>query len=89
MSYGVITKYSDHLTIRSHSQVSERLKELTAKVKPPRPPNPPTATVSAQKGVVRSNSNTTSQQHKQQVDTQAELLYQISEGVSVDHVIMT
>lgn len=85
-----MTKYSDHMTIRSHSQVSERLKELTTKVKPPRPTNPPTTTVSAaQKGVAKS-SNTTSQQHnKQQIDTQAELLYQISEGVSVDHVIMT
>jgi len=78
------------MIIRSHGQISERLKELTAKVKPPRPPNPPAATVSAQKSVVKSSSTTLNdpQQHnKQQVDTQAELLYQISEGVSVDHGI--
>lgn len=65
--------------------MSERLKELTAKasVKPPRPPNPPaTASVSTQKGVAKgSNTTCTDSQHdKQQVDTKAELLYQISEG---------
>ena len=67
--------------------MSERLKELTVKVKPPRPPNPPAAaTVSTKKGVAKGSGTTctTTQQHnKQQVDTQAELLYQITEGVSV------
>lgn len=86
MSNDVIAKYSNHVIFRSYSQVSERLKELTVKTssKPPRPPNPPT--VSTQKGVAKGSSSTCSnaQQHsKQQVDTQAELLYQISEGVSV------
>ena len=75
------------MIFRSHSQVSERLKELTVKAKPPRPPNPPaTATVSSTKKGVAKGSGTTStntQLHnKQQVDTQAELLYQISEGAS-------
>ena len=82
-----MSKYSNHVIFRSHDQVTERLKELTAKssVKPPRPPNPPpaVASVSTQRGVAKG----TQQHNKQQVDTQAELLYQINEGVSVDHVI--
>ena len=89
MSNDVISKYSNHMIFRSHDQVTERLKELTTKpsVKPPRPPNPPAAaSVNTQKGVAKE-SGTTQQHNKQQVDTQAELLYQISEGVSVDHVI--
>lgn len=90
MSNDVIANYSIHVTIRSHSQVSERLKELTAKVKPPRPPNPPSsATVSTKKAVTKGSGSacsSTQQHNKQQVDTQAELLYQISEGESVDHV---
>lgn len=86
VSNDVISKYSNHVMFRSHGQVSERLKELTAKVKPPRPPNPPaTATTSTKKGVTKG-SGTTQQHNKQQVDTQAELLYQISEGVSANHV---
>lgn len=72
--------------------MTERLKELTGKasVKPPRPPNPPAAaSVSTQRSVAKgSGTNVSTQQHnKQQVDTQAELLYQINEGVSVKEVM--
>ena len=84
MSNDVMSKYSNHVIIRSHDQVTERLKELTAKasVKPPRPPNPPAAaSVSTQRGVAKGSGTITQQHNKQQVDTQAELLYQINEGV--------
>ena len=70
---------------RSHSQISDRLKELTpitatskletmSSVRPPpvRPPRP------ASKGVVKDTTN--EQSNKQVVDAKAELLYQISEG---------
>lgn len=100
MSYDVINNwFTDHMIYRSRDQVSERLKELTTtvKVKPPRPPPPAVAaTVSTQKDVVRGSgitgNNTHQQQqqqqnNKQQVDTQAELLYQISEGININ-VIM-
>ena len=82
----VIAINSNDGIFRSHNQVSERLKELKVKVKPPRPPNPSvTATASTKKGVAKGGSTTctnTQQHSKQQVDTQAELLYQITEGVS-------
>ena len=77
MSSDVISKYSNHEIIRSHDQVTERLKELTAK--PPRPPNPP-AIVNAQKSTAKASVTNTPQRDKQLVTTQAELLYQITEG---------
>ncbi|XP_065896527.1 spartin-like [Dysidea avara] len=70
---------------RSHTQISDRLKELTSvtttsSVRPPpvRPPQP------TSKVVVKDA--TTEQSNKQVVDTKAELLYQISEGVGLFRV---
>ena len=77
MSNDAISKDSNHEIFRSHDQVTERLKELTAK--PPRPSNPP-AVVNAQKSTANASVTNTPQHDKQLVNTQAELLYQITEG---------